>query len=95
MHTSKPLDTQVVINAANETGIIITAEDHQVHGGLGSAVAEVLAQEQSKSIQRPVKFKIIGVKDEFGESGEPTELLEKYGLTTQAIKKEVLANLKN
>jgi transketolase len=95
MHTIKPLDTQVVINAANETGIIITAEDHQVHGGLGSAVAEVLAQEQSKSIQRPVKFKIIGVKDEFGESGEPTELLEKYGLTTQAIKKEVLANLKN
>jgi transketolase len=95
MHTIKPLDTQVVINAANETGIIITAEDHQVHGGLGSAVAEVLAQEYGQTITKPTKFKIIGVEDMFGESGKSGELLEKYGLTSQAIKKELLANLKN
>jgi transketolase len=84
-----------VINAANETGIIITAEDHQVHGGLGSAVAEVLAQEYGQTITKPTKFKIIGVEDMFGESGKSGELLEKYGLTSQAIKKELLANLKN
>ncbi len=95
MHTIKPLDKQAIITAANETGVIVTAEDHQIYGGLGSAVAEVLAQEQAKGIQQSVKFKIIGVKDEFGESGKAAELLEKYGLTVQIIKKEVLANLEN
>ena len=83
MHTIKPLDKKVVIEAADETGAIVTVEEHQIHGGLGSAVAEVVSQEF------PVPIKIIGIEDRFGESGAPTELLEKFGLTKEAIIKGV------
>lgn len=84
LHTIKPIDKEILINAAKETGKIITIEEHQVHGGLGSAVAEVIAQEH------PVKMKIMGFPDQFGESGQAEELLQKYGLTAENIVKECL-----
>lgn len=89
MHTIKPLDKKMIIKAANETGVIITAEDHQIHGGLGSAVAEVLAQEQGRGIENAPRFKMIAVQDTFGESGSPEKLLKKYGLDAAAITAEV------
>lgn len=79
MHTIKPLDEEIIIKAAEETGAIVTAEEHTVIGGLGSAVAEVLAQ------KCPTKMKIVGVQDTFGESGKPGELLAKYGLTAEDL----------
>lgn len=79
MHTIKPLDEEIIIKAAQETGAILTVEEHQIYGGLGSAVAEVVVQ------NHPVKMKIIGMPDRFGESGQPGELLEKYGLTANHI----------
>lgn len=86
MHTIKPLDTQKMIDAANETKGIITIEDHQVSGGLGTAVAEALqAAFVAKQIKKMVPLKIIGVEDSFGESGEWQELYEKYGLTTNRV----------
>ena len=85
MHTIKPLDEEIIIRAAEETGAIVTAEEHTVIGGLGSAVAEVVAQ------NCPVKMKLVGVKDTFGESGKPAQLLEKYGLTVQDLREAVKA----
>lgn len=82
-HTIKPLDSKTIIKTADECGAIVTVEEHQIHGGLGSAVAEVVSQNY------PVPMKIIGVEDRFGESGEPNELLEKFGLTKEAIIKAV------
>jgi transketolase len=83
MHTVKPLDKAAVIKAARETGAIVTAEEHSVIGGLGSAVAEVLVEEY------PVPMHRVGVPDCFGESGEPRQLLEKYGLTARHLAEEV------
>lgn len=82
-HTIKPLDKGTVIKAARETGAIVTVEEHQIHGGLGGAVAEVVSQNY------PVPVRIIGIEDKFGESGTPDELLEKFGLTKEAIIKAV------
>ena len=82
-HTIKPLDQQTVLKAAKECGAIVTAEEHQVIGGLGGAVAEVISQ------NFPVPLKIIGIEDRFGESGEPNELMEKFGLTVKAIIKAI------
>jgi transketolase len=82
-HTIKPLDKDTILKAAEECGAIVTVEEHQIHGGLGSAVAEVVSQNY------PVPMKIIGVEDRFGESGEPNELLEKFGLTKETIIKGV------
>lgn len=78
-HTIKPLDKKTILKAAEETGGIVTVEEHQAAGGLGSAVAELVSQEF------PVPVKIIGIQDRFGESGEPDELLEKFGLTVREI----------
>ena len=75
MHTVKPLDEAAVLKAAKECGAIVTVEEHSVIGGLGGAVAEVLAK------KCPVPVEMIGVQDTFGESGEPAEILEKYGMT--------------
>ena len=75
MATIKPIDAELLAKCAHETGCIVTAEDHNIHGGLGSAVAESLAQ------TCPVPIEFVGVRDVFGESGEPDELAEKYGLT--------------
>ena len=87
-HTIKPLDSETILKAAEETGAIVTAEEHQVTGGLGGAVAELLSQKY------PVPMKIIGVEDRFGESGEPNELLKKFGLTKEAIIKAITSVLR-
>jgi transketolase len=82
-HTIKPIDARTIIRSAKKTNRVVTIEEHQVNGGLGSAVAEVLAQNY------PVPMKIIGVPDKFGESGTGKELLDKYGLNYLNIIKEV------
>ncbi len=79
MHTIKPIDHEVIVKAARETGAMVTAEEHSIIGGLGSAVAEVLVEEH------PVPMLRVGVKDEFAESAPAEELLAKYGLTTSSI----------
>lgn len=78
-HTIKPLDTKTTLQAAKQCGAIVTIEEHQTTGGLGSAIAELLAQTQ------PTPQKFIGIKNKFGESGQPAELLKKYGLTRKEI----------
>lgn len=79
MHTIKPLDIEAVVAAAKETGAVVTAEEHSIIGGLGGAVAEILVENQ------PVPMVRVGVKDVFGESGKPAELLEHFGLTAAGI----------
>jgi transketolase len=79
MSTIKPLDEEMVLRCAKETGFIVTAEEHNVLSGLGSAVASVLAE------HRPTRMKMVGVQDMFGQSGGTNELLEKYGLTSADI----------
>jgi transketolase len=79
VHTIKPLDEGTVVEAAGATGAVITAEDHTVNGGLGSAVAEVLGE------KCPVKMRRIGIKDAFGESGAPELLYEKHGMSVDDI----------
>jgi len=79
IHTIKPIDKELIIKAAKETGAIVTAEEHNIIGGLGSAVAEVLVE------NCPVVMERVGVKDTFGESGSGNELLKKYGLTSEKI----------
>jgi transketolase len=88
MHTIKPLDKETIIKAAKETGSIVTAEDHQIHGGLGSAVAECLSQ----VLPTPQEF--VAVNDTFGESGKGMELMEKYGIARADIVKAVHRVLK-
>lgn len=78
IHTIKPIDKDIIIKAAKETGAIVTAEEHSVYGGLGSAVSEVVCE------NAPCTVKIIGT-DKFGRSGKPAELFEMYGLTSQNI----------
>lgn len=91
IHTIKPLDNQLLIDAAKETGAIVTAEEHSIIGGLGSAVSEVVSEEC------PVPVLKVGIKDTFGESGKPADLLKKYGLTCEAIveKAKKAISLKN
>lgn len=79
IHTLKPIDSELLINAAKETGAIITVEEHSIIGGLGSAVSEVICEEY------PVPVLKVGVRDVFGESGLPNQLLEKYGLTASSV----------
>ncbi|TZE81093.1 transketolase family protein [Calorimonas adulescens] len=79
IHTIKPIDKDLIIDTARKTGRVITCEEHNIYGGLGSAVCEVLSENY------PVRVKRIGVKDTFGESGTPDELLKKYGLTSEDI----------
>lgn len=83
IHTIKPLDEELIIKAAQETGKIVTIEEHSVVGGLGGAVAEVLSE------KCPTKMLRIGVEDTFGESGPAVQLLEKYGLDAAGIYKKV------
>ena len=84
LHTVKPIDHEAIVAAAVETGAILTAEEHQVAGGMGSAVAEVVAA------RHPVPMAFTGMHDRFGESGRPRELMQKFGMTTEAIAKEAL-----
>lgn len=84
IHTIKPIDKEIIIRAAFETKRIVTVEEHQVYGGFGSAVAEVVSQ------NCPVKMKIIGINDTFGESGQPAELMKKFKLTSDDIYETVM-----
>lgn len=88
MSTIKPIDKELIIKSAKETKAIVTAEDHNIVGGLGSAVAEVLVE------NCPVPLERIGLKDTFAESGAPESLYEKYGLTAKDIVKAVKNVLK-
>ncbi len=83
MHTVKPLDAGAVLAAARETGAIITMEEHSIIGGLGGAVAEFVAE------HCPVPMKLIGTRDRFGESGDPRQLLEAFGLTARHLLGEI------
>jgi len=78
-HTIKPMDKDTILKSVQKTGCVVTIEEHQAAGGMGSAVSEILSQNY------PVPMEIIGVQDRFGESGEPNELLEKFGLTAKYI----------
>ena len=80
IHTIKPIDKEIITKAALETGAVVTCEEHNVIGGLGSAVAEVLCENAPAVLQR------IGTQDVFGRSGKPNELFEIYGLTAEAIR---------
>ena len=82
IHTIKPLDTELLLKAARETGAIVTAEEHNVKGGFGSAVCEALAESY------PVPVRRVGVNDLYGGSGKVPALLEKYGLTAEHIAEE-------
>ena len=85
IHTIKPLDKELVVAAAKETGKVVTVEEHSVIGGLGSAICDVL------SAEAPTKVMKIGVNDTFGESGPAIELIKKYGLDGESIYKKVKA----
>lgn len=82
-HTIKPIDAKTIIKAAKETGGFVTVEEHQTMGGVGSAIMEVLAQ------NFPIPVEMVGMPNCFGESGEPRELLDKYGMSAKAIKEAV------
>ena len=79
IHTIKPLDVEAVVASIKKTGCAVTAEEHNVLGGLGDSIAQVAAKEF------PIPIEMIGTQDTFGESGKPTELLKKYGLDTEFI----------
>ena len=83
MPTLKPIDQEAIVNAATETGAIVTAEDHLEHGGLGSAVAQVTSRRQ------PVPMEFIAIKDTYAQSGKPEELFQRYGLTARDIEQAV------
>ena len=85
IHTIKPLDEELVVAAAKETGKVVTVEEHSVIGGLGSAVCDVLSE------QAPTKVLKIGINDVFGESGPALELIKKYGLDAESIYQKVKA----
>ena len=79
IHTIKPLDENAVIQSVQKTNCVVTAEEHQVYGGLGDAISQVLAR------RHPVPLELVAVNDRFGESGKPAELMKKYGLTASDI----------
>ncbi|HAQ64416.1 MAG TPA: transketolase [Bacteroidales bacterium] len=79
LHTIKPVDEEIIVKAASETGLIITAEEHQIIGGLGSTVAEIVTR------HHPVPVGMVGMNDHFGESGRPEELITIYGLNAAGI----------
>lgn len=87
MHTIKPIDLETIIDAARDCGCIVTAEEHQVHGGLGGAVAEVIVK------NLPVPIELVGIPDRFGLSGEPEELMEYFGLTSKTIINSALRSM--
>jgi transketolase len=89
LHTIKPLDRDLILTAARETGRIVTVEEHFTAGGLGSAIAELCSQEY------PARMKMIGVGDQYASNGPYEELLGKYGLQPDQIKETVIRFLKN
>ena len=87
MHTIKPIDKDAILKYNSKCKVIVTAEEHSIIGGLGSAVAEVIAGISGS------KFAMVGIEDKFGHSGDPNKLFEEYGLTAENIIKKVKANL--
>ncbi len=83
VHTIKPLDAETILNAVQGVVGVVTVEEHQVHGGLGSAIAELLAE------KHPLPMSFVGVQDQFGQSGTPAELIEHYGMGVSAIVEKV------
>ena len=83
IHTIKPLDASAILKSVEKTGCIVTAEEHQMNGGLGDSIAQLLA------LKRPTPIEMVAVNDSFGESGKPSDLMEKYGLTRNDIVKSV------
>lgn len=83
IHTIKPLDEKAIIDFTKKTGALVTCEEHQIAGGMGSAVAELLA------VHQPTAMEFVGVHDQFGQSGTPQELMNHYGLDVNTIKKAV------
>ena len=79
VHTIKPLDVEAVLESAKKTRCVVTCEEHQINGGLGDSIAQVL----SRNV--PMPMEMVAVNDSFGESGKPTDLLKKYGLSTESI----------
>jgi len=88
LHTPKPLDKDLILKAAEETGAFVTVEEHTIYGGMGSAVCELVSQNW------PVPVKMVGIKDTFGESGSPLELLKHFNLTTDDVVKAAREVLK-
>jgi transketolase len=88
IHTIKPIDEEIIVRAAMETGAIVTAEEHQINGGLGSAVAEVISR------RFPVPIEMVAMPDSFGESGDPEGLLKKYHLKDADIIESVMSVIK-
>jgi transketolase len=84
IHTIKPLDNKAVMNSVEKTGCAVTAEEHQMNGGLGDSIAQLLAQ------NKPAPIEFVGVNDSFGESGKPADLMEKYGLNANNIVEKAL-----
>ena len=84
IHTIKPLDNQAVLTSVAKTRCVVTAEEHQINGGLGDSIAQLLAKE----IPTPMEF--VGVNDSFGESGKPSDLMDKYGLNATSIVEKAL-----
>ena len=88
IHTIKPLDASAILKSVEKTGCIVTAEEHQMNGGLGDSIAQLLA------LKKPTPIEMVAVNDSFGESGKPSDLMEKYGLTRNDIVKSVKKVLK-
>ena len=88
LHTIKPLDRDLILESASKTGAILTVEEHQIFGGMGSAVAEIIVE------NKPVPMRFMGLRDRFGRSGKPAVLLEMFGLTAENIVKEAKDLLK-
>ncbi|MEO1052206.1 MAG: transketolase family protein [Bacteroidota bacterium] len=88
IHTIKPLDTEAILASVSKTGCAVSAEEHQINGGLGESIAQVLVR------NNPSPLEIVAVNDSFGESGKPEELLDKYGLGTKDVVNAALSVLK-
>lgn len=88
LHTVKPLDVEAIINSVSKTGCAVTCEEHQINGGLGDSIAQVLSR------FKPTPIEMVAVNDSFGESGKPTDLLKKYGLDPSNIVEATLKVLK-
>ncbi|MCL4499110.1 MAG: transketolase family protein, partial [Chloroflexi bacterium] len=82
-HSVKPMDEKAIVKAAERTGAVVTVEEHQIAGGMGSAVAEILAK------HHPTPIEFVGMRDTFGESGPPEALIEKYGMGVKDIQEAV------
>ena len=88
IHTIKPLDSDIILKSTSKTGCLVSAEEHNYHGGLGESISRVLAQ------NNPVPQSFVATNDTFGESGTPQQLMEKYGLNSQAIIKSATQVIK-